>query len=167
MIFISKSFRTIVFIFIVIFYLTVLIISSHIVFISLLGLLSRSLQPTICANSLRCLILQCSALSIISTSSHKVKWFPFSFHIWSAIPNFSISPRTTAFRCSSSLTFSGRHVSPLYIFTTTARDGVNTVIDIVEFRWWLDPEEIPPESWITCEYCPDVISTAYLLDPFG
>ena len=46
---------------------------------------------------------------------HKGRWFPFSFHIWSAIPDFSISPRTIAFRCSSSLTFSGRPVSPLYI----------------------------------------------------
>ena len=42
------------------------------------------------------------------------KFFPFSFHIWSAIPDFSISPCTTAFRCSS-LTFSGWPVSPLYI----------------------------------------------------
>ena len=42
--------------------------------------------------SLRCLILQCSVLSIISTLSHKGRWLPFSFHIWSAIPDFSISP---------------------------------------------------------------------------
>ena len=41
--------------------------------------------------------------------------FFFSFHIWSAIPDFSILPHTTAFRCSSSLTFSGQPVSPLYI----------------------------------------------------
>ena len=51
--------------------------------------------------------------SIISASSHKGRWFPFSLHIWSAIPDFSISPRTTALRCSSIL--SGQHVSPLYI----------------------------------------------------
>ena len=67
------------------------------------------------ADYLRRLILQCSVLSIISTSSRKDRWFPFSFHIWSAISDFSISPRTTAFRCSSSLTFSERPVSPLYI----------------------------------------------------
>ena len=59
------------------FYLTFLIIGSHFVFISILGLLSRSLQPKICADSLRRLILQCLALSIISTSSHKGRWFPF------------------------------------------------------------------------------------------
>ena len=96
-------------------HLAFLIIGSHIVFNSILRLLSRSLWPNICADSLRRLIPQCSALPIISTLSHKGRWFPFSFHIWSAIPDFSISPRTTAFRCSSSLTFSGRPVSPLYI----------------------------------------------------
>ena len=59
------------------FYLAFLIIGSHIVFNSILGLLSRSLLPNICADSLRRLILQCSALSIISTLSHKERWFPF------------------------------------------------------------------------------------------
>ena len=54
-----------------------LIIGSHIVFNSILGLLSRPLKPNICADSLRRLILQCSALSIISTSSHKGRWFRF------------------------------------------------------------------------------------------
>ena len=92
------------------FYLTFLIFGSHIVFISVLGLLSRSWQNTICADSLRCLILQCSALSIISTSSHKDKRFSFSFNIWSTIANFSIPPRTNAFWCSSSLTYSGQPV---------------------------------------------------------
>ena len=72
-------------------------------------------QQVICADSLRRLILQCSTLSIILTLSHKGRWIPFSFHIWSAIPDFSISPRTIAFRCSSSLTFSGRPVSRSYI----------------------------------------------------
>ena len=79
-------------------HLTFLIIGSHIVFISILGLR-----------------IQCSALSIILTSSHKGRWFPFSFHIWSAIPDFSISPHTTTFRYSSSLTFSRWPVSLLYI----------------------------------------------------
>ena len=63
---------------------------------------------------LRHLILPCSSLSNIFTSSHKGRWFRFSFHIWSAIPDFSTSLRHTAFRCSSSLAFSGQHVSPLY-----------------------------------------------------
>ena len=35
----------------------------------------------------------------------KSRWFPFSFHIWSAILDFSIWPCTTAFQCPSSLTF--------------------------------------------------------------
>ena len=51
----------------------------------------------------------------INYFSFKGRWFPFSFHIWSTIPDFSISPRTISFRCSSSLTFSGRPISPWYI----------------------------------------------------
>ena len=47
------------------FHVAFLIIGSHIEFNSILGLLSRSLLPNICADSLRRLILQCSALSII------------------------------------------------------------------------------------------------------
>ena len=70
------------------FYLTSLIIGSHIVFISIFGLLSRSLQPTVCAGSLRRLILQCSPLSIISTSFHKGRWFPFPFICSPPYPTF-------------------------------------------------------------------------------
>ena len=120
-----------------------LIIGSHIVFNSLLSLLSRSLWLNICAGSLRRLILQCSALSIISTSSHKGRWFPFSFRIWPTIPDFSISPRTTALRCSCSLRAT---CLAFEYFTTTARDGVNGVLGHFEFRGWLDPKEIPLES---------------------
>ena len=43
-----------------------------------------------------------------------IPWFPFSFHTWSAIPDFSISPRHIVFRCSCSLTFRRRHVLLLY-----------------------------------------------------
>ena len=43
------------------------------------------------------------------------KIFPFSFHIWSTIPDFLTFPWHTAFQCSSSHTFSGRHVLPLNI----------------------------------------------------
>ena len=39
---------------------------------------------------LRRLILQCSSLSIILTSSDTGRWFPFPFYIWSAIFEFSI-----------------------------------------------------------------------------
>ena len=51
-------------------------------------------------------------------------------------------------------------------FTITVRDGVHTVHGHVKFCYELDPEEIPPESWATCEYCPDVIWTTYLLESF-
>ena len=78
-------------------HLTFLIIGSHNVFISLRGLLNRSLKPNVFADSLRRLIPQCSSLSIILTSSHKGWWFLFSVHIWFAISNFLISPLTTAF----------------------------------------------------------------------
>ena len=63
-----------------------------------------------CAASLRLLLFQCSSISIILTLSTRIDGFPFSFHIWSAIPDFSISLHTTAFRCSCRR----RHVSPLY-----------------------------------------------------
>ena len=63
--------------------------------------------------------------------------FPFSFHVWSTINYFSISPHNIAFLCSSSLTFNERHVLFVY-FTTTERDGVHTVLGHVEFCWWLD-----------------------------
>ena len=56
------------------------------------------------ADSLRHLF-QYFSLLIILTLSHKGRWFPFSFHIWSAIPDFSIFPCTTSFQCSCSLTF--------------------------------------------------------------
>ena len=46
---------------------------------------------------------------------YKCRWFPFFFYTWSAIPDFSTSPQYIDFRCCSSLTFSGRHVLPLYI----------------------------------------------------
>ena len=69
----------------------------------------------------------CSSLSIILTSSYEGRWFPFSFHIWSSIPDFFISPNTTAFRCSSSLTF-----HTFVYFTTTARDGVHS-----SWSWWI------------------------------
>ena len=78
---------------------------------------SRGQHGPTCAASLRCLLFQCPSQSIILTLSHKGRWFPFSFHIWSAIPNFSISPCNTAFRYSCSLTFKGRHVLPLYILS--------------------------------------------------
>ena len=146
------------------FHLAFLIIGSYIVFNSILGLLSRSLKPNVCADSLRRLILQCSALSIISTLSHEGKWFPFSFHIWLPYPTFQshlvlLPSDVLLAKWATCLTF--------VYFTTTAKDGVSTVLGHVEFRCWLDPEEIPPDSWTTCEYCRDVIWTTYLLDPFG
>ena len=73
------------------FYITFLIIGSHIVFISILCLLSRSLLPTICSDSLRRLILQCSALSIISTSSF---FLPYMIrHTWN-VGEIINSPKT-------------------------------------------------------------------------
>ena len=146
------------------FNLTFLIIYSHILLISIISLLNRSLKSKICADSLRWLIHLCSSHSIIVTLSHKGSWFPFFFHIWSAIPDFSISPRITAFRYSSNIIFGRQHVSPLYALQSWMK---YTVLDHIEFCWWLDTEKIPPESWATCEYCPDVVWTTYTLDPVG
>ena len=69
-----------------------LINGSQIVFISIHDLLNRSHYPKMCIAPLRCFILQCSSLSIILTWSHSGRWFLFSFHIWSAIPDFLSFP---------------------------------------------------------------------------
>ena len=94
------------------------IIGSHIVFISAY------------ADSLKHLIIQYFSLSSISTLSNKGRWFLFSFHIWSAIPDFSISPHSNAFRHSSSLTFTT--CLAFAYFITAARCGVCTVLGPVE-----------------------------------
>ena len=59
-------------------------------------------------------ILHCYSLSIILTSSNNSRWFPFSFHIWSVIPDFSISSHITDFQCSSCFNFCGWYVSLWY-----------------------------------------------------
>ena len=43
------------------------------------------------------------------------RWFPFSFCIWSAVPDFSISPNITAFWCFSNIIFHCRHILPSYV----------------------------------------------------
>ena len=53
--------------------------SSHIIYISILGLHNRSLQPNICAAFLRRLTLQCFSLSIILTSSLTVSHKNYNF----------------------------------------------------------------------------------------
>ena len=72
------------------------------------------------------------------TSSHKRRWFPFSFHIWFDIVDFSISPWDTMFWYSSRLTFSGRYDSHLY----TLPLEVHQILSHVVFCWELDSEEI-------------------------
>ena len=59
-------------------------------------------------------IFQWCSLSMISTWSHWGWWSPISLHMWSATPDFSTSPRVTAFWCSWSLTLRGWPFSPLY-----------------------------------------------------
>ena len=86
---------------------TFLINGSQSVFISILDLPNRSLKPNISATSLRHLILQCSSLSIILTSYHKGRQFPFSFHIWSAIPDFSTSLDILPFNVPQALLLGG------------------------------------------------------------
>ena len=98
---------------------------------------------------------------IILTSSHKSWWFPFSFHIWSAIPDFSILP----FRCSCSLTFRRQYVSPLY--TLAQLHGM----EYTQFLVMLysvggggggADSEMFMKSWATPECC-DIIRTTYFL----
>ena len=67
------------------------------------------------------------SLSIILTSYHKGRWFSFSLHLTSTIPDFLISPCTTTFRGSSSLIFSGLHV---YLCTLQQLQGMG-------YTWFL------------------------------
>ena len=68
---------------------------------------------------------------VISTWSHWGRWSPFSLHMWSAAPDFSISPRVTAFWCSWSLTLRGRLVSPLYFLPQLL--GISYIQSLVTF----------------------------------
>ena len=79
--------------------------------------------------------------SIILTSSHKGNWFLFFFHAWSAIPDFSISPRTTAFRCSSSLTGWNDEIvlkkTTLQLYFKTFIEKINSANLIMLWSWHL------------------------------
>ena len=111
-----------------------------------------------------------TCVSIILTLSYKGRWYTFSFHIWSAIPDFSISPRTTAFRCSSNLIFCGRHVSPLYTLLqlqeleyTQFLIMLNSVGGLTRksYLWRVEPLVNIVLIWTTyllnpCEYCLDM-----------
>ena len=65
------------FLFWILFYLAFLIIGSYIVLNSILGLLSRSLLPKICADSLRRLILQCQPYQLFQLYPIRADGFPF------------------------------------------------------------------------------------------
>ena len=97
------------------------------------------------------------------TSSHKRRWFPFSFPIWFDILDFSTLPRDTTFSYSSRLTFSGRYDSHLY----TLPLEVHKILSHVVFCWELDSEEIYTKSRVTFEYSPDILWMVYLLDLLG
>ena len=59
----------------------------------------RSIQEVNMAHHM-CRLFETSSFPMSSLSiiiSHTAWWCPFSFHIWSAIPDFSISPRITAY----------------------------------------------------------------------
>ena len=60
-----------------------------------------------------------------------------SFHIWSAIMNFSTSLQHTSFWCPSNFTFRGWHVSPLY--TSPQQPGMEykKILVLVAFYWGL------------------------------
>ena len=133
------------------FYLTFLIIGSHIVFISILNL------PNICADSLRCLILQCSSLSLYL---HPIRadGFPFPSMYSPPYLTFQFYLLLLLFNVLLALFLLAACLAILYFITTT-RDGVHTVLGHVKFCWWFDMEEIPPElehlwilSWCHMDY---------------
>ena len=86
------------------------------------------------------------SFSGIGSLSPKGRWFPFSFHIWSAIPVFSISPHTTTFQCSCSLYFQRMSCLAFVYFATVAWDRIYTILGHVVFRWRVNSEEMFTES---------------------
>ena len=145
MIFISKSFRTIVFIFIVIFLSN--LFNFRFTYCIHLYTLSTQLVITACH---MCRFLKASKSSNVQLYQlfqlHPIRADGFPFPSIYGPPYLTfLSHLVLQPSDVLALLLVGTCFSFVY-FTTTARDGVNTVLDIVEFCWWLDPEEISPKS---------------------
>ena len=102
-----------------------------------------STQEVNMATSLRHLLFRCPSLSIISTLSHKGRWFPFSFHIWSAIPDFFISPCTLIFLLSY---FQKIAYLTFVYFATATWDRIYEILGCVVLCWGFDSEEMFTKS---------------------
>lgn len=111
-------------------HLSFFVSSSHIIFISMLGLLSNSSLPSICADSFRRLTHQYSSSIFISfcrAFSYSATLFP-PYMISHA--RFHSLALTINFWCSSSLTFRKRFVSPLYCLPQLQGNSKILVLDI-------------------------------------
>ena len=123
---------------------------SLIVFIFILCQLIWSQKPNMCITSFK------RPMFFLVNYSNLIPqgWMFFLF--------FSTFSRHTAFRYSSSLTFSERHVS-----IVTALDGVYTILGHIVYCWGLDTAEIFSKCRAAGEYCPIVIWTVYFSIFFG
>ena len=124
LIFIIKCFRTIVLIFIVV---------------------STTFRPMCPPAFFGCLSNSRTFMVLRTTSFIESTWISCSdsiSHNWVQV----LSIPVLLLACSEDWTYNLQMIVsleaflPVY-FTTTARDGVNTVLGLVEFRWWLDNSE--------------------------
>ena len=120
----------------------------------------RFLRRSICADSLSLRILQWCSLSMISTWSHREQWSPFSFHMWSATPDFFHFPTSY-----SLLVFLKPHLKGAACFSfmfpsAAAPNRVHTVFSYVLLYGGSYSGEISAKCCQTFEGWPDVIWTA-------
>ena len=92
-------------------------------------------QLNISVASVRHLLFQSSSLSIIFTLSHKGRWFPFSFHIWSAIPDLYFP----SYHCFLMflLSYFQRTTRLAFVYFTTSPYFLNALFDQQSnFKWF-------------------------------
>ena len=92
------------FLFLGLFALSFRITRSQIVLISTLGPLKRQLYSSICADSFSFYFLMSFPVNYSDLIPQELMTC-LSLHMWSSMPDFVVSPLTTAFWCFSTLTF--------------------------------------------------------------
>ena len=129
-----------------------------IVFRSKLNQLNRSLYPNIYAASLRHLIVQCSSVSFILTSSYRGDAFTFLSSYSQPYSIIWFYLKILLFDVSRALHLVGG-MSHLYIF-------LHASLGHVVFCWGLDSKYLFSKSHDTREYCPDTTWSKYLPNIF-
>ena len=91
--------------------------------------------------------------------------FPFAFNICSAIIDFSISLRHSAFRCFSRLTLIEHHVFSVYTLPQQHQKYYNNSSSCILLGAWQG--KLFSKIHVTLKYCPDIVWTTYRLNRFG